>query len=427
MRSYHSLFVIGTGAREHALVWHLRRHYPGARLFCAPGNPGIGEIATLVPGRLDDLDGLAAAAASVAADLTVIGPEAPLVAGLADRLRARGLRVLGPDASAATIEGSKAFAKALMARWGIPTARARTFDDLAAALAYIRAQDSPPVVKADGLAAGKGVVVCDDPDEALRAARAMLADGAFGDAGRRIVVEERLEGDEASVFALIDGEAVCLLPAARDHKRLADGDRGPNTGGMGAAAPVALDSTLRERILREIVQPVASALVAEGRPYRGVLFVGLMLTARGPMVLEFNCRLGDPEAQVILPLLEAGLPDLADALARGRAPAIAPSSGAAVGVVLAAPGYPAAPRTGAPIEGIGAARQAALVFHGGTAMRDGRLVIAGGRVLTVTGQGADLAGARRAAYAAIAGIRFDGMQFRADIGARLAAEPAARR
>jgi len=383
-------------------------------------------VATCVAAALDDLDGLAGAVASVAPDLVLIGPEAPLVAGLADRLRARGFRVLGPDAAAAAIEGSKAFAKALMARWGIPTAAARTFDALPPALAYIRAQDRPLVVKADGLAAGKGVAVCDDVAEAVRAARAMLGEGVFGDAGRRIVVEERLEGSEASVFALVDGEAVCLLPAAQDHKRLADGDRGPNTGGMGAAAPVALDAALRERVLREIVRPVAAALVAEGRPYRGVLFAGLMLTARGPMVLEFNCRLGDPEAQAILPLLGAGLPDLADALARGAAPTAAPSSGAAVGVVLAAPGYPAAPRTGAPIDGVEAAEGRGLVFHGGTAVRDGRLVTAGGRVLTVVGLDAHVADARRTAYAAASAIRFEGMHYRTDIGARLAVEPARR-
>jgi phosphoribosylamine--glycine ligase len=409
------------------MVWHLRRHYPTAHIVCAPGNPGIARVATCLPAAQDDLDGFADAVASVGPDLVLVGPEGPLVAGLADRLRARGVRVLGPDAAAAAIEGSKVFAKALMARWGIPTAPARTFDALPAALAHICAQDRPLVVKADGLAAGKGVVVCDDAIEAARAARAMLAEGLFGDAGRRIVVEERLEGAEASVFALVDGEAVCLLPAAQDHKRLADGDRGPNTGGMGAAAPVALDAALRERVLREIVQPVAAALVAEGRPYRGVLFVGLMLTARGPMVLEFNCRLGDPEAQAILPLLEAGLPDLADALARGAAPAAAPSSGAAVSVVLAAPGYPAAPRAGAPIEGVEVAERDGLVFHGGTAVRAGRLVTAGGRVLTVVGLDADIAGARRAAYAAAAAIRFEGMQYRTDIGARLVPEPAARR
>jgi phosphoribosylamine--glycine ligase len=423
------LFVIGSGAREHAVVRHLRQHDPHARIFCAPGNPGIERLATCLPVATADLDGLAAAAASVDADLTIIGPEAPLVGGLADRLRARGLRVLGPNAAAAAIEGSKAFAKALMARWNIPTARHASFDDPAAALAHLDRLDGPVVVKADGLAAGKGVVVCDDPGEAVRAAHAMMVGGIFGGAGRRVVIEERLDGDEVSVFALVEGDAVCLLPTAQDHKRLADGDRGPNTGGMGAAAPVALDEGLRDRVLREILRPLAAAMVAEDRPFHGVLFAGLMLTPDGPRVLEFNCRLGDPEAQVILPLLRVGLVDLQDAAAHGDAAvALAPWAGAAVGVVLASRGYPAAPQTGIPIEGLPAAERKAAVFHGATDKRDGRLVTAGGRVLTVTGLGAEVAEAQRAAYDAVAYVRFDGMHFRRDIGARLAgaAVPAGR-
>jgi phosphoribosylamine--glycine ligase len=415
------MFVVGAGAREHALVWHLHRHYPRTRLFCAPGNPGMARLATCLPVAVSDLNGLVAAVRSMAADLTVIGPEAPLVAGLADRLRADGLPVLGPGAAAAAIEGSKVFAKALMARWRIPTARHESFADPAAALAYLGGLDGPVVVKADGLAAGKGVVVCDDPREAARAARAMMVDGRFGEAGRRVVIEERLDGDEVSVFALVQGEAVCLLPAARDHKRAADGDRGPNTGGMGAAAPVALDSAARDRVVCEILGPLAAAMVAEGRPYHGVLFAGLMLTPDGPRVLEFNCRLGDPEAQVVLPLLRVGLPDLLDALSHGDAAAtVAPSGGAAVGVVLASRGYPEAPEVGVPVEGLAAAEDAALVFHGATAERDGRLVTAGGRVATVTGLGAEIGEARRAAYAAAARVGFEGMHFRRDIGARLA-------
>jgi phosphoribosylamine--glycine ligase len=334
--------------------------------------------------------------------------------------------VIGPSSAAAAIEGSKVFAKDLMQRWGIPTAAHASFSDLDSALAYLVSRSGHVVVKADGLAGGKGVVVCDGPDEASRAVRFMLGERAFGEAGARIVVEDRLDGDEVSVFALVDGEAVALLPAARDHKRAHDGDRGPNTGGMGAAAPFPLQARLRGQILREILYPVAHALCAEGRPYRGILFAGLMLTRDGPRVLEFNCRLGDPEAQVVLPLLEVGLPDAFVALRAGRLSedALAETSGAAVGVVLAARGYPGPPDLGSPIEGHDAAGTGALVFHGGTALRDGRLVTAGGRVLTVVGQGRTVEEAQALAYRAAAKVRFEGMHFRRDIGRRLAAVPA---
>ncbi|MDR7523010.1 MAG: phosphoribosylamine--glycine ligase [Armatimonadota bacterium] len=428
MAYYHTLFVVGGGGREHALAWHLRRCYPHARLYCAPGNPGIARGATCLPIPPHDLTALADAAAALAADLTIVGPEAPLVAGLADLFKARGLPVLGPGAAAAALEGSKAFAKALMERHGIPTARYGVFDGAGAALAYIEQAPGPLVVKADGLAAGKGVVVCDEPDQARAAARAMLA-GAFGQAGRRIVIEERLEGDEVSVFALVDGEAAALLPAAQDHKRLGDGDCGPNTGGMGAAAPYPLSEALRRRILREIIEPVARAMCAEGHPYRGVLFAGLMLTRDGPKVLEFNCRLGDPEAQVILPLLRIGLPDAVDALHAGRLGPhdLATPEGAAVGVVLAARGYPGAPEVGVMVEGLEAAAREALVFHSGTAERDGRVVTAGGRVVTVVGCDATPRAARERAYRAVASVAFAGMQYRRDIGARLLAAPVAGR
>jgi phosphoribosylamine--glycine ligase len=423
MRDRSSLFVIGSGGREHSLVRHLSTHYPKTVIHCAPGNPGIARLATCRAVALTDLDGLLAAARDVAAGLTIVGPEAPLVAGLADRFAADGLPVLGPSARAAEIEGSKVYAKALMRRYGIPTAASASFDDAGAALAYLDGVASPVVVKADGLAAGKGVVMCDDVDDARRAVHALMVDGALGEAGQRVVVEERLDGDEASVFALVDGEAVTLLPAAQDHKRLRDGDLGPNTGGMGAVAPYPLPAALRRRIFTEILQPVAAAMCAEGRPYRGVLFAGVMLTRDGPKVLEFNCRLGDPEAQVILPLMAVGLPDAYADLRAGRLGWDTLLQGvereAAAGVVLASRGYPGTPDVGLPLSGLEDAEDEALVFHSGTAEQNGRLVSAGGRVLTVVGRGATPNDARARAYRAAGRVRFDGMHYRRDIGARL--------
>lgn len=412
------LFVIGGGGREHALVWHLRRHHPQATLYCAPGNPGIAQHARTLAIPLADLDALAAAAADVGARMVVVGPEAPLVGGLADRLAARGIPVLGPTAAAAALEGSKSFAKTLMRGAGVPTAAGVVFDEPDRAAAYIRAQGGPLVVKADGLAAGKGVAVCDDAEEALAAVRAMMVERVFGPAGARVVIEDRLVGREVSVFALVDGEAVALLPAAQDHKRLGDGDRGPNTGGMGAAAPVLLPDDLRAQILDRILRPVASAMAAAGRPYRGVLFAGLMLTDAGPQVLEFNCRLGDPEAQVVLPLLDGSLVDAFRGL-QGHGGVLPVRAQAAVGVVLASRGYPGTAEVGRPIEGLDAVAPDVLVFHGGTARRNGGLVTAGGRVLTVVGRGATMAAAREHTYAAVGAIRFDGAHYRRDIGAGL--------
>ncbi len=427
------MFVIGSGGREHALVWHLHRHYPNAVLYCAPGNPGISDFATCLPISVTDLLVLADAASSLDIELTIVGPEAPLVAGIVDLFEARGLSIIGPSASAAALEGSKVFAKGLMERHGIPTAAHAAFDEPASALRYLRDVRGQVVVKADGLAAGKGVIVCDDPAQARSAVETMMVDRAFGDAGRRVVIEERFEGDEVSVFALVDGEAVALLPAAQDHKRAHDGDQGPNTGGMGAAAPVPLDGGLRERIVSEVLEPTARAMCSEGRPYRGILFAGLMLTHEGPKVLEFNCRLGDPEAQVILPLLPAGLPDAFAALREGRLvpECLLDVRGAAVGIVMASRGYPERFETGVPIFGFEQADReqaagGALVFHSGTTIRDGILTTGGGRVLTVVGQGGTLGEARARAYSAADGIRFDGMQCRRDIGARLEAAAQAR-
>ncbi len=413
------IFVIGGGGREHALVWHLARARPRLALYCAPGNPGIARLATCLSIPATDVAALADAAERLDVEMTVVGPEAPLVAGIVNAFQARNLPILGPTAEAARLEGSKVFAKDLMRRYGIPTADSCTFNDPGSALGYLQNRSGALVVKADGLAAGKGVVVCDDAGDAAAAVRSMMIDRAFGDAGRRLVIEERLDGEEVSAFALVDGEAVALLPAAQDHKRVFEGDRGPNTGGMGAAAPYPLADALSKRI-REIFERVAHAMCAEGYPYRGVLFAGLMLTSDGPRVLEFNCRLGDPEAQVILPLLAVGLPDAFAALRGGRlnADALARPRGAAVGVVLASRGYPVQPEVGDEIEGLEPGADA-LVFYAGTAERDGRIVTAGGRVLTVVGLGSDVEGARTRAYRAAERIRFVGMHFRRDIGEKV--------
>jgi phosphoribosylamine--glycine ligase len=416
------VLVVGGGGREHALAWKLARSPRVDRVYAAPGNPGIARHATCVAIGADALADLVAFAERAAIDLTVVGPEGPLVAGLADRLAARGLAVFGPSARAAAIEGSKAFAKALMARHGIPTARFATFDDPRKAREHCRALGTPLVVKADGLAAGKGAIVCRTLGEADAAVADCMERRAFGAAGATVVVEEFLDGDEVSFFALANGDDVVAFAAARDHKTVFDDDRGPNTGGMGAFTPVPeVDGELEERIMRTIVRPTIAALAAEGAPYRGVLFAGLMLTADGPKVMEFNCRFGDPECQAILAAADDVVPALL-AVARGE-PLSAPSRGegrAAVCVTVASGGYPGPYRTGVPIAGLEAAeaRPGVQVFHAGTAIRGGEVVTAGGRVLGVTAVAADPAGAIESAYAAIGHLRFDGMHFRTDIGRR---------
>jgi phosphoribosylamine--glycine ligase len=355
-------------------------------------------------------------------EFTVVGPEVPLVAGLADRLAAAGHAVFGPSQAAARIEGSKAFAKALMARHRIPTARFETFHDAAAARRYGRELAGPCVVKTDGLAAGKGAIVCPTPDEAEQAIAQCLEEGAFGVSGRTIVIEEFLRGDEVSFFVIISGTEILPLIAAEDHKTIFDGDRGPMTGGMGAFSPVAgFDAVMQARVMDTIVRPVAAALAAEGAPYHGALFVQLMLTTEGPKVVEFNCRFGDPECQVLMARLAEDLVPAMLATAR-REPlprALAWSDEAAVCVNLVSPGYPGRYPTGLPIRGVEAAEaQGVRVFHAGTAMADSRLVTAGGRVLSVTATAATVAQAIARAYGAIEHIRFDGMHFRRDIGTR---------
>jgi phosphoribosylamine---glycine ligase len=407
------VLIVGSGAREHALAWKLTQSPELSDLYVSPGNPGTASIARNIPVSATDVPGLVRLVEECDIDLTVVGPEAPLALGLADALRAKGRRVVGPDAAAARIEASKSFAKELMLRSGVPTAEYGVYDDLDEALQQVEAATYPLVIKADGLTSGKGVTICRDTLEARATILEMMAQGRFQDAGKRIVIEEYLEGPEVSLIALVDGERAVPLPAAQDHKRLADGDTGPNTGGMGAYAPVPfLMSEDLDALTALTVQPVVEALAELGTPYRGFLFAGLILTESGPRVLEYNCRLGDPEAQVILPLVEGNLLPWLEAMAVGRLEGSVPvSSGAAVGVVLAAAGYPESPRVGESVDGLDAIPTGVLAFQAGTTLDgSGRIVTAGGRVVTVVGMGATVDEAAEGAYSAP--ICFDGMQRR---------------
>ena len=417
------VLVIGSGAREHALAARLAAERDVGELVCAPGNPGISALVRTVPIDLSRPDALVSLAEREQIDLTVVGPELPLSLGVTDRFTERHRLLFGPTAAAARLESSKAFAKALMARHGVPTARFQTCDTPADALACVRSGvlGFPIVLKADGLAGGKGVVIAANRTEAEVAITASMTERRFGDAGARLVVEECLSGPEVSFFVMSDGVRALPIGTAQDHKRIFDDDRGPNTGGMGALASSPLiDDALQARVMREIVAPVIAGMVAEGHPFRGFLYVGLMLTPSGPQVIEFNVRLGDPEAQVILPRIEDPLLPLLVAGATGelRQSKCRLSSDKSVGVVLASRGYPDSSEAGCPISGTAEAEAlpGVSVFHAGTARRDGRLVTAGGRVLTVVGRGADLAEAMSRAYTGVGKISFDGMQYRRDIG-----------
>jgi phosphoribosylamine--glycine ligase len=416
------ILVVGGGAREHALVWKLGQEPGVSRVICAPGNAGTGPGANR-PLDVSDPAAILALAEEESVDLTVVGPELPLALGVRDLFAASGRLLFGPSRVAAQLESSKAFAKNFMARHGVPTARFRVCDTVEEALdAVSGAQFSfPVVVKADGLAAGKGVTVAPDRATAERAVCDAMVDGRFGSAGHRVVVEECLVGPEVSFFAICDGRHALALPTAQDHKRAFDGDAGPNTGGMGAFAPSALvTADVDASIRREIVEPVLEGFAAQGDPYQGFLYVGLMLTASGPRVIEFNVRLGDPEAQVVLPMLRAELAPVLAAAAHGElgTSQLAQTRDPHVGVVLASGGYPGAYDTGAPIDGLAAAAELddVLIFHAGTAVRDGAVVTTGGRVLTVVGRGADVAQAIDRAYAAEARITFARKQVRTDIG-----------
>ena len=423
-----SLLVVGAGARQHALCWKLATEPGAKRVIAAPGNPLMSDVAELrADVSADDLDAVVALALAERVDLVVVGPEDPLVAGLADRLAAAGVACFGPTAACAQLEGSKAFAREVCDEAGVAMAKGRAFEDAASAIAFAEALGGRVVVKADGLALGKGVAMCPEQAAAEAAIRDALIDGRFGAAGRRVVVEEWLDGSEASVFALCDGKRYALLPAARDHKRAFEGDTGPNTGGMGAYSPVdELDDGAMLAIGESVVAPVLAEMARRGTPYRGALFCGLMLTKQGPRLLEFNVRLGDPETQAVLPRVNAVLGELMLECADGRltASGLLPTlPDATVALFLAADGYPDTGRRGDPITGIDAARAAgALVFGAGVAQgTDGGLVTAGGRVLTVVGRGATVGEAADVAYSAAALIDYQGAWYRRDIGRSLAA------
>jgi phosphoribosylamine---glycine ligase len=417
------VLVVGSGGREHALAWKIARSPLVRTVHAAPGNPGMAEVATLVPIRAEDVEGIVGWAKENRVDLVVIGPEGPLVAGLGDRLAAEGILAFGPSAAAARLEGSKSFAKEVMAAAGIPTAEHATFTEVEPALAFARAWRGRVVVKADGLAAGKGVVVCGDLAEAEQALRAMLLDRIHGQAGARVVLEERMEGPEASCICFTDGERVRMLAAAQDHKRIFDGDRGPNTGGMGAFSPTSnVTPQVAARVEREVLLPAVREMTRRGHPFRGALYAGLMLTRTGPRVVEFNARLGDPETQPTLLRLRSDLVPALLATARGDLSGVALEFDprAAVAVVMAAEGYPGEVKKGDAISGLeGPFEEGVEVFQAGTARApDGGLVTSGGRVLAVCalGDGLDAAAAR--AYSAASRIRFRGMQYRKDIGKR---------
>ena len=437
------VLVVGNGAREHALVWKLMLSPRVEQVYCAPGNAGTGAIAYNVPLAATDLQRLADWATSNRIDLTIVGPERPLIEGIVDVFRAAGLAVFGPTASAAAIEGSKAWTKQLLSRYDIPTARAEILESFADADAALDRCSFPLAVKADGDAAGKGVVIAGDHEEALRAVRAFMVERELGAAGDRVLLEEFLEGVELSVLAITDGRTIVPMAPACDYKRVGDRDQGPNTGGMGGyARPGFATPELMETIQRTILEPTVGAMSAEGRPYGGVLYAGLMITASGPKVLEFNCRLGDPETQVVLPLLKSDFAEIAMSVVEGRLAQqpVEWNEGACCGVVMASPGYPGSYPTGAPIEGLDSLEDGVLVFHAGTKLgadprkRDplarlkkellmaqtggSSVLTAGGRVLTVVACGASMAEAREKVYRNVERIHFQGAHFRRDIALR---------
>ena len=418
------ILVVGGGGREHALTWKLAENPTVDKMFAVPGNAGIAEIAECMQTDPSDAETMANLTEDLGIDLTVIGPEGPLVAGLADELASRGLPVFGPTKAAARIEGSKAWAKDVMQKAGVPTARAETFTDVATAKDFLGELAPPYVIKADGLAAGKGVYICADEEEAVRALEECLVSARFGEAGATVVVEEFLRGEELSLFCLTDGRAVLPLAPAQDFKRALDGDEGPNTGGMGAYSPVPhMPADVVDRSVREIFEPVVRQLEREGARFQGLLYGGLMVTADGPKVLEFNCRFGDPETQVVLPRMDSDLAEPMLACAEGNLAPYAPRwrPEACVTVVLASGGYPGDYATGKEIKGVDRAGSMpdVFVFHAGTKKRR-KLVTTGGRVLVVSALGADLAQARARAYDAVEAIEFKGKQFRTDIALRAA-------
>lgn len=414
-----NILVIGSGGREHALFWKLSESPQEDRIYAIPGNPGMGELIDI---SVTDNAAILHFAREKEIGLVVVGPEVPLMNGLVDELEAAGIPAFGPRANAAEIEGSKSFAKDLMKKYGIPTARYEVFTEAEPARAYIRREGAPIVVKADGLAAGKGVIVAMTEQEALDAVDAIMEDNSFGDAGARVVIEEFMEGEEASLLAFTDGKVIRPMISAQDHKRAFDGDKGPNTGGMGTYAPApVMTPAMTERAVEEILKPTIAAMEKEGRTYRGCLYLGLMITDDGPKVVEFNARFGDPETQVVLPLLDGDLAQIMLACTAGTLADVPIhwKDGAAVCVVLAAGGYPGSYEKGHEISGIeDAAKLGALVFHAGTAAQGDRIVTNGGRVLGVVGRGADIASAVQAAYASVGQISFKDAYYRKDIAHR---------
>ncbi|MFB3818022.1 MAG: phosphoribosylamine--glycine ligase [Candidatus Methylomirabilales bacterium] len=415
------VLVVGGGGREHALVWKLRQSPRVTDLFVAPGNAGTAELATSVDIAASEIRRLADFAARAAIDFTVVGPELPLTLGIVDEFESRGLRIFGPSMRAAILEGSKVFAKRLMKKYKIPTGFFQTFYRPEDAKRYLQDLGAPVVVKADGLAAGKGVVVCRTVEEGLDTVKRIMEDRVFGDAGEKVVIEEFLTGEEASFMALTDGETVIPLASSQDHKAALDDDRGPNTGGMGAYSPApVVTEAVHKKIMEQILAPAVKAMAAEMRPYRGLLYAGLMIKDGEPRVLEFNVRFGDPESQAVLVRLESDLLPLLEAAAEGRLRGLEAKwrPEPAVCVVMAAAGYPGAHDTGKPISGLGAAGRLkdVHVFHAGTALANGKVVTSGGRVLGVTALGADMPEAMSRAYRAVEKIRWDGLHYRTDIG-----------
>ena len=418
-----NILVIGSGGREHTLAWKLAQSPQATQIFALPGNPGMAKVAQCVDGiSIDNNEKIVAFAQQAAIDMVVVGPEAPLTHGLVDALEEAGIPAFGPSRAAAELEGSKSFAKAMMEKYNIPTAKFKVFDKAEEARAYVKEQGAPIVIKADGLAAGKGVVVAQTVEEAISAVNNIMEEQSFGNAGSQVVIEECMVGEEASLLAFTDGETIVPMISSQDHKRAYDGDQGPNTGGMGtyAPAPVMTDEMVAIAV-EKVLKPIVAGMKAEGRPYKGCLYAGLMITEEGPKVVEFNARFGDPETQVVLPLLKSDLAEIMQACCEGNLAQqkIEWSDGAAVCVVLASGGYPGSYMKGAPIHGLEEAEAAgALVFHAGTTEKNGKIVTSGGRVLGVVAEADNIKAAVDKAYEGVKKIHFQGVQYRKDIARR---------
>ena len=417
-----NILILGSGGREHALLWKLAQSPEATKLYAVPGNPGMAELAECVAGSIEDNAAVVKLAQEKKIDLVVVGPEVPLMNGVVDALRAAGIKAFGPTKAAAELEGSKSFSKDIMKKYGIPTAKYEVFTDADAARAYIEKEGAPIVIKANGLAAGKGVIVAETKEQALDAVHEIMDDAAFGKAGSRVVIEAFMEGEEASLLAFTDGKTIRPMVSSQDHKRAYDGDKGPNTGGMGTYAPApVMTKDMVEQATEKILKPMIAAMVKEGRPYQGCLYAGLMITEEGPKVVEFNARFGDPETQVVLPLLKGDLVKIMQACVDGTldTAAVDWEDGAAVCVVMASGGYPKSYKKGYAIDGLKKAESlGTFVFHAGTAKKDGKVVTSGGRVLGVTARGGGIKEATEKAYKGVEAIRFTDEFHRKDIAHR---------